>query len=236
VAPQRYLIVNADDFGLSPGVNAGIIAAREYGIVTSASLMVRMPAADEAADYGRRNPEFSVGLHVDLGEWAYRDGEWVKSYEVVPADNREVVAVEVACQLQRFRELTGQAPTHLDSHQHVHRDEPTRSVLAEVASSLGVPLRHFSPVVAYCGGFYGQTATGVPLPDAISVVGLCATVAALPAGITELACHPGTGTDFVSDYAAERATELKTSCDPRVKRALWDSGIELISFHDVSTH
>src|SRR5687767_10207836 len=67
VTPKRYLIVNADDFGLSPGVNAGIVAAHENGIVTSASLMVRKLAAAEAADYGRRHPKFSVGLHVDLG-------------------------------------------------------------------------------------------------------------------------------------------------------------------------
>ena len=231
VAPKRYLIVNADDFGLSAGVNAGIVAAREHGIVTSASLMVRMPAAAEAADYGRRHAEFSVGLHVDLGEWVYRDGEWVKSYEVVPADNRDAVAPEVARQLQRFRELAGRDPTHLDSHQHLHRDEPVRSVLMEAATALGVPLRHFSPVVAYCGGFYGQTAKGAPFPDAISVAGLCAMFAGLPAGITEMACHPGTGTDFVSDYAVERAAEVKTLCDPRAGEALREMGIALTSFH-----
>jgi predicted glycoside hydrolase/deacetylase ChbG (UPF0249 family) len=228
------LIVNADDFGLSPGVNAGIIAARERGIVTSASLMVWQPAAAEAADYGRRNPEVSVGLHVDLGEWVYRDGEWVKSYEVVPLDNRDAVAAEVARQLQRFRELAGRDPTHLDSHQHVHRDEPARSVLADVARALAIPLRHLSPKVKYCGGFYGQTAKGAPLPDAIRVAGLCVTLAVLPAGITEMACHPGGGTDFASDYAAERATELRTLCEPRVRAALRGLGIALTSFHDVA--
>jgi len=232
VSPQRYLIVNADDFGLSAGVNAGIIAAREHGIVTSTSLMVRMPAAVEAADYGRRNPEFSVGLHVDLGEWVYRDGEWVKSYEVVPADDRDAVAAEVARQLRLFRELAGRDPTHLDSHQHVHRDEPARAVLTEAAGALGVPSRHFSPVVAYCGGFYGRTAKGAPFPDAISVAGLSATLAGLPAGITEMACHPGAGTDFFSDYAAERAAEVETLCDPRIRDVLRELGIALTSFHD----
>lgn len=235
MAPTRSLIVNADDFGLSPGVNAGIIAAREDGIVTSASLMVRMPAAAEAADYGRRNPEFSLGLHVDLGEWVYRDDEWVTSYEVVPLVNRDAVAAEVAGQLQRFRELAGRDPTHLDSHQHVHRDEPARSVLADVARALAIPLRHLSPAVRYCGGFYGQTAKGEPFPDAIIVAGLCVTLAGLPAGITELACHPGMGTDFVSDYAAERAEEVKTLCDPRVMEALRDLRIELVSFNQVKT-
>ena len=62
----RYLIVNADDFGQSTGINKGVIQAHEEGIVTSASLMVRWPAAPEAAAYARNRPGLSVGLHVDL--------------------------------------------------------------------------------------------------------------------------------------------------------------------------
>lgn len=49
MADERHLVVNADDFGLSPGVNRGVIEAHEAGIVTSASLMVRWPGAAEAA-------------------------------------------------------------------------------------------------------------------------------------------------------------------------------------------
>ena len=68
----RFLIVNADDFGQSAGVNRGVAMAHEQGIVTSASLMVRWPAATGAAAFGRAHPGLSVGLHVDLGEWARR--------------------------------------------------------------------------------------------------------------------------------------------------------------------
>jgi predicted glycoside hydrolase/deacetylase ChbG (UPF0249 family) len=53
MSTNRYLIVNADDFGQSHGVNRGVIEAFENGIVTSASLMVRWPAAVEAAAYAR---------------------------------------------------------------------------------------------------------------------------------------------------------------------------------------
>ena len=59
------LIVNADDFGCSRGVNRGIIEAHEHGIVTSASLMVNRPAASEAAEYGREHPELGV-LHNNM--------------------------------------------------------------------------------------------------------------------------------------------------------------------------
>ena len=67
----RAVIVNADDFGLSAGVNRGIAAAFEGGIVTSASLMVRPDAAAEAASYARLHPVLGVGLHIDLGEWVH---------------------------------------------------------------------------------------------------------------------------------------------------------------------
>src|SRR2546430_9059599 len=108
----RHLIVNADDFGQSRGVNRGIVAAHERGIVTSASLMVRWPAAAEAAALGRAHPRLSIGLHVDLGEWTYRDGEWVPVYEVVRLDNPAAVAQEAGRQLAAFRRLTGADPTH----------------------------------------------------------------------------------------------------------------------------
>jgi len=66
---QRLLIVNADDFGLSDGVNRGIVEAHERGIVTSASLMVWHDAARAAAAYARGRPQLDVGVHLDLGEW-----------------------------------------------------------------------------------------------------------------------------------------------------------------------
>src|SRR5436190_23980393 len=67
-AMRRAVIVNADDFGQSAGINRGIIEAHERGIVTSASLMVRWPAAPAAAAYACAHRGLSVGLHVDLGE------------------------------------------------------------------------------------------------------------------------------------------------------------------------
>ncbi len=169
---ERYLIVNADDFGLSPGVNRGIIKAHEQGIVTSSSLMVRWPAAAAAAAYGREHPGFSIGLHVDLGEWVYRNEDWECLYEVVPLADRADVAHETDRQLAAFRRLLGRNPSHIDSHQHVHRQEPVQAILVELARQLDVPLRHFSPAVRYCGTFYGQTSQGLLLPDAISVKGL----------------------------------------------------------------
>jgi chitin disaccharide deacetylase len=233
MAAKRYLIVNADDFGRSQGVNQGIIQAHEHGIVTSASLMVRWEAAAEAAAYARGNPRLSLGLHVDLGEWSYREQAWLPVYEVVPLNDPTAVAAEVARQLGMFRRLAGQEPTHIDSHQHIHQHEPARSILLTISHNLAVPLRHCSPQVAYCGEFYGQDGTGTPFPENISLKRFKEILSALPAGITELACHPGLDDALDSVYCAERVQEVRVLCDPLIRSTLRHEGIDLCSFRGV---
>jgi predicted glycoside hydrolase/deacetylase ChbG (UPF0249 family) len=230
----RYLIVNADDFGQSYGVSQGIIEAHEHGIVTSASLMVRWPAASAAAAYAQKHSTFSLGLHFDFAEWTYRDATWVCQYEVVRGDDPQAVAEEIARQLAAFRLLVGRDPTHLDSHQHAHREEPFRSALIQLARELAIPVRHFSPDIRYCGNFYGQTGTGAPIPEAISVDHLTETLEGLAPGLTELGCHPGYGHDLQSMYCRERAWEVKTLCDPRVRQVLSAERIELRSFSQLT--
>jgi predicted glycoside hydrolase/deacetylase ChbG (UPF0249 family) len=230
---HRYLIVNADDFGQSSGINRAVVRTHEAGIVTSASLMVRWPAAAEAAACARLYPNLSLGLHIDLGEWMCRQGEWLPRYEVVPIEDADAVAAEVAHQLETFRRLVGSDPTHLDSHQHVHTREPGRSVLRELSCKLGVPVRHETSGIGWCGRFYGQTEDGDPLPDAIGVASLLAILSDLPAGCTELTCHPGEGDDLDSTYRRERSHEVQTLCDARVRSALAAAEIQLISFHDL---
>ena len=230
MSETRVLVVNADDFGRTPGVNRGVIRAHEEGIVTDATLMVRWPAAAEAAAYARRNPGLGVGLHVDLSEWEFVDDEWRSSYEVVDTSDRDALVREVDRQLGLFLRLVGRPPTHLDSHQHVHRNEPLRAVLAAVGTSLGIPVREVTPGIAYCGDFYGQDGRGFPVPEAISVESLLRIVRQLPSGVTELGCHPGDPVDLESSYRDERAIELRVLCDERVRHAIEAEGIELRSF------
>jgi predicted glycoside hydrolase/deacetylase ChbG (UPF0249 family) len=232
----RSLIVNADDFGRSPGINAGVIKAHEQGIVTSASLMVRWPAAAEAAAYVRGGRTLSLGLHVDLAEWAFAEEEWFAVYEVVPVDDERAVAAEVGAQLESFRQLVGRNPTHLDSHQHVHvSDAAVTKTLRVLARELGVPLRSHSTLVRYCGDFYGQTPTGGALHEAIGVERLIEILAEIPPGTTELGCHPGEGDNSDSVYAEERALEVIALCDRRVRETIERENIALRSFAEIVT-
>jgi chitin disaccharide deacetylase len=230
---MAHLIVNADDFGLSAGVNAGIVDTHRRGIVTSASLMVRPHAATAAAELSREFPALSVGLHFDLGEWACRGGTWYTISEVVSLDDAEAVRAELRHQLDRFRELLGKDPTHLDSHQHVHLQPVVREIAADIASELDVPLRRCNSAVHYCGDFYGQTGDGRSRPEAILPERLIELVNSLPDGVTELACHPGLDANLPTMYCHERLREVEALCAAPVRKAVKQS-VKLISFADLA--
>lgn len=232
---RRRLIVNADDFGLSQGVNRGIIEAHRDGIVTSASLMVRWPAATAAAELSRANPALGIGLHVDLGEWYWTDGDWPARYEVVDLTDPAAVSAEVEAQVTRFQDLMRRPPTHIDSHQHVHHDPVIRPMLVGLGERFGIPIRAVprrdgTEPIRYCGEFYGQDGRGYPVPEAITAEALVRIIDALPDGTTEIACHAGYGDDLNTTYADERALEVRALCDPRVRVAIEANGIDLCTF------
>lgn len=226
---MRELVVNADDLGLSRGINRGIARAHLEGIVTSASLMVRQPAAEAAAELVRQLPKLGIGLHVDLAEWTPGPSGWTPLYAFVDDQDELATRREVEQQLILFESLVGRLPDHVDSHQHAHRSEPLRSILGRIAKELRVPLR-FHSRFNYFGAFYGQGREGQALVDAISPQALRAAIAGLPEGSTEICCHPAAEVDFRSSYGSERIVELETLCDPRVRDAVTAGGFALDSF------
>ena len=226
----RYTIVNADDFGRTAGINDGVQRAFEHGIVTSASLMVRWPAAEAAAAYARLHLKLSVGLHLDLGEWVYRDSDWIRLYRVVDENDASAVSEEIVRQLETFERLARRAPTHIDSHQHVHLKEPVRSCVLAVADRLNVPVRGITPLIHHCGRFYGQDVEGRSFPRNISIERLVEILSTLEPGLTEIGCHPATYVDSETAYSAERTVELQTLCDPDLRCQLAQMGTELCSF------
>jgi predicted glycoside hydrolase/deacetylase ChbG (UPF0249 family) len=159
---------------------------------------------------------------------------WASRYQRVDLEDTRAVEREVRAQLERCRDLLGRNPTHLDSHQHVHRREPVRATLVQIANELGVPLRHVTPGIRYCGDFYGQTATGEPLPDSITVDALVWSLVNLEPGVTELACHPGYADDLDTFYQKERSVEVRTLCADEVRALLADQHIQLMSFESLA--
>jgi predicted glycoside hydrolase/deacetylase ChbG (UPF0249 family) len=206
----KYLIVNADDFGASTGVNRGIIECHERGILTSASLMVTGAAADEAAALAKTHPGLAVGLHWDV--W----GEDEREFDLGDLD---AVGSELERQLERFQELIGRPPSHVDSHRHAHREDGVWDRFVELVAPLGVPVRGDGRVtyLEYVSVPFLQRMLRDEVGD----------------GWTELGCHPGYMTeDYATVYAHEREAEVRSLTDPRVRETLEAAQIRLASFDD----
>jgi predicted glycoside hydrolase/deacetylase ChbG (UPF0249 family) len=221
----RHVIFNADDFGASPGLNRGIVDCHAGGVLTSTSLLVYGAATRDAARLASAHPRLAVGLHWDL------DG--VRSPPVARADPAAVRA-ELERQLALAASMLGRAPTHLDSHHHVHRVPEVETAAREIAARAGLPLRGCG-AVHYIGGFYAQWTPGVDELEHVSAGALIAILRdELADGWTEIGCHPGyVEADFRTSYRAGREAELATLIDPRVRAELDALGVRLASFADV---
>jgi chitin disaccharide deacetylase len=219
---MKCIVVNGDDLGASPGVNRGIAEVHRRGPLTSASLMVNMPASQEGARLARDLPGLSVGLHVNLTDASGR--------ALVDLKTGERCRAVLHDQLRSFRELMGRPPTHLDSHHNLHRNRRLLPYFLEAADRYGLPLREHSPV-RYFSGFYGQWAGETHL-EQISVQGLIGLVESeISAGVTELSCHPGyCDPQLRSSYRMEREVELRTLCEPAVRAFFSARRIRLVNF------
>jgi hopanoid biosynthesis associated protein HpnK len=155
VTADRRLIVAADDFGMSPGVNAGILRAHREGILTETSLMVRGAAVEEAVAMARATPSLGVGLHLTLlqghcsapaneiplladGDGRFSDNPvWTGlRYFFVPGI-RAQLRREITAQLDAFA-ATGLPLSHVDGHLTIHMQPTVLAVLLELAPRYGV--------------------------------------------------------------------------------------------------
>jgi predicted glycoside hydrolase/deacetylase ChbG (UPF0249 family) len=223
---MKRLIVNADDFGASRGINRGIAEAHHQGIVTSTSMMVTMPRAAEAAAMSRDLPELGVGLHAVLTSEDFRP--------LLDFGDADRCRAELLRQIDDFERLMNGPPTHLDAHHNIYRDPRLTPVFMAVASERCLPLREHSGV-RYFPNFYGQWDGGETHLEQVGVEMLCEMLRAeLRTEVTELGCHPGyVDPQYLSSYSSEREAELRTLCDPRVRQVVAELGIQLINFADV---
>jgi predicted glycoside hydrolase/deacetylase ChbG (UPF0249 family) len=219
---SAHLIVNADDFGASTGINRGIVECHRVGVLTSASLMVTGAAAEEAALLSRANPRLAVGLHWDVV------GEDEREFDVA---DEGAVRKELEAQIDRFMELMGRPPTHVDSHRHMHLEEHVRELFGQLVAPLGVPVRG-DGCVKFIGGFYGQWEWGVTDLGHVSVDAFERILGQeVGEGWTEVSCHPGyVDSDYRAMYLAEREAELRTLTHPRARATIEALDIVLESY------
>ncbi len=249
-----FLIVNADDFNLTPGVTRGILEAHRHGIVTSTTVMVNLPGLARSRDLARDAPRLGLGVHLNLTigspvlpsgqvpSLVDGDGRFLRERaQVAEKGIPSEVRAEWTAQAERFAAVFGRRPTHLDTHHHVHRHPRLLEVALDLATDLGIPLRALTPEMA-------RRIRGRGLPAVDQVAGdvgpeafwqparLIEFLAGLPPGVTELMCHPGYADDAlsISSYRAQREVELRALCDPSVKDALAASGVRSIPYGELA--
>ena len=221
--PDRFLIVNADDLGLSAEVDRGLFEAHDAGVVTSTSLLVDGPDAEAAIEQARKRPKLGLGIHVAFDERG-------KLF----TDMQDLAAVQqqIDRQLTAFVRLVGSPPDHIDSHHHMHRLFNVARLFLVAGRRYNVPVRGFSDVV-FVGRFWGQPEFGKTDLSKISPEVMIAMLRAVKPGVTEISCHPGhveTRPDAL--YNREREVELQTLTDEQVKDTITEEGIRLINYRD----
>jgi len=269
VLAVRRLRVTADDFGLTPGVTDGIIESHRCGIVTHTSVMASGLDFDRAMAEARGLPLLGVGVHLTL-TWGLPalavervrslvgpDGRFVGLGAIIRrAITQRLVLREVAEEWRaQIRKVTqsGVAPTHLDSHHHVHVIPSLLPLAAEVAREAGidwlrrpreflcgkaVPLRRMAARIilgAACLRRWplptSDTFRGVSLRGHRHFRGaLEQMLRNLPAGWTELMVHPGkpdTALGREDAFVSGRGIELDDLCAGSVRQLIADVGIVL---------
>ncbi len=155
---MRRLIINADDFGLTSGINRAVIDSHAHGVVTSTTLMANAPAFTEATQLATQAPQLGVGCHVVL-----LDGAAILPPEKIPSlaagrsdgrrlsdslgsfaaraltgrlDPREIES-EASAQIHKLQSA-GLVVTHLDTHKHAHVFRQVWRALMRSAQSCGI--------------------------------------------------------------------------------------------------
>jgi chitin disaccharide deacetylase len=152
---MKQLILNADDFGFTRGVNEAIIRAYQEGILTSATLMANGPAFDDAVERASSNPRLGVGCHLvlvggksvappeEIASLADADGQLPKTLGSFVARlscgliRASHIEKELRAQIEKIRRA-GIEPTHLDTHKHTHAHPGVMEALGKVAHATGV--------------------------------------------------------------------------------------------------
>lgn len=217
------LIVNADDFGYSKGINYGIIEAHRNGIVNSTTMMMNMPGVTHAVDLAKENPNLKVGIHLvltcgkplltDVPTLVDQNGFFKKNREILESNiSLEELEREWTAQIDKFLE-TGLTLTHIDSHHHAHTVPTFLPVVQKLSQKYNLSVRRVSDHAiegvtpfsdVFLHEFYGEGATydffekiGTRVQDGQTV---------------EVMCHPGYLDHEVlnnSSYAKERVTEIE---------------------------
>ena len=140
---SRLLVVNADDFGFTPDVNAGIVEGHRHGILSATTIMANGAAFDDAVRLAREVPTLDIGCHLVLVS-----GRSLANGKPLPATVGQLLAALARREIRIYDELAAQVlaiqnagihPTHLDTHKHTHLAPPVLDAVARISQEFGIP-------------------------------------------------------------------------------------------------
>lgn len=236
------LIVTADDVGLHRGMTEGAIRAHREGIVTACSVVANGAAFDDAVERLRDVPSLEVGVHLTLVEERSLTGmRFPRSYIGFVLGRKDLAAIERELRTQIERVLaTGLRVTHLNGHQHLHMWPRVFAIIKRLANEYAI---------GYVRRVHDRGGRG-GIVRRISIAALNAfgqggsTIGVMEAGhltagriidllqyvddTTELVTHPGVNVGAYSHWRYAWDEETRALCDPRVRAAVEQRGIDLI--------
>ena len=258
---MKRLVINADDFGFTPDVNAGIVHAHREGVLTSTTLMANGEAFDDAVRCALENPTLDIGCHLVLvQEVSLVSGRPLprSMRQLLVALSRKQIDPEAELRAQIVKTLAaGLWPTHLDSHKHSHVVPAVFRTVVRLAHEFKIPwvrvpadfMLPFSLIpLSAAGRYYRHLARGCDvhmtdhfagfrLTGSLTEDTLASALRSLPDGSTEFMCHPG----FVGPELMSAATRLKQSrlhelealLSVRVRAVIEAEAIELTTFAEL---
>ncbi|KOO02141.1 chitin disaccharide deacetylase [Vibrio nereis] len=244
------VIFNADDFGLTEGVNNGIVKAHLEGVVNSTTMLVGMAAEKHAVSLANDLPTLKVGLHLrfTLGQplTAHRcfvdeSGDFLKYQDFWETKAFDSTAIYEECiaQVEHFLRL-GLNLSHLDSHHHAHVHPSLLPIVREVAEKYSVPLRGEEvanrslgqPRYKFTHEFYDQGVDFKKLSQHLLEL-------KQEYDVVEVMCHPAEVDQALLDgsrYAIQREKELAILTDDRLAVLLERHGIEVTDYSALHTN
>ena len=244
MTPSRFLIINADDLGISPEVNRGIFAAYEKGVITDSTLLIKAQYSREAIDMLRSTPSFHVGVHINLDPllgWESPGKEKLTRQELhrLMSESSFIrkIKQEINEQIEAFLD-TGLIPSHIDTHHHVHGVPRIFEPLLKAMDRYGIKGIRFSKKGYFLMGredilITEETAQwmeemlrtkGIFFPHHLIDPLFPFSLKELPFGVTELIVHPGMGGD------EWRQRDFEMLMDPCFMTTVREEEIELTSY------
>lgn len=241
----NQLIVNADDFGMTQANTIGILVAHKEGIVTSTTCMMNMPYAKFALKQAQHYPQLGVGIHLVLtvgrplidGAHSYTDemGNFIRPKDYPdgkPHGDVNELYREWKAQIEKFIEIAGHKPTHIDSHHHVHLLPWHQEVTKALAKEYDLPIRQRHQII--------DTYPYIPVFDKMYDEDVnyqyVTEVLQSHSGALELMCHPAYLDQRLYDmssYNLPRMKELKFLTSSQIKSFIQENHIELINFSNL---